>query len=88
MGDIEMLGGSDFHLNHSKEEGAAQHGGGSGDVEMYGGSNLHLSHTPEGSEQKGGGGGDIQMIGLQGLVNKSHIATPYGSDRPTDHGKE
>ena len=86
MADIEMLGGSDFHLNHGKEDGAAQTGSGSGEIEMLGGSDLHLNHNPLPSEQKGGSA-KPDMIGLQNLI-REHGVSPYGANKPTDHGTE
>jgi hypothetical protein len=88
MGEIEMLGGSDMHLDHGKEDGAAQKTGGGGDIQMYGGSDMHLSHGAIGSEQKGKGSGGLDMVGMQGLINKGQRISPYGQDKPDDHGKE
>jgi hypothetical protein len=87
MADIDMYGGSNFHLDHGKEDGAAQKGNGDGDIEMFGGSDFHMSHSPESSAQKKKGMSGIDMVGRQGLIQDEH-ASLYGQNKPTDHGTE
>ena len=85
MAEIDMLGGSGLHMEHT-EESAVQHGGG-GEIDMFGGSDLHMGHSPVGSEQKGGKGAGIDMVGPTDLINRHEHTTPYGSKHPTDKGE-
>ncbi|HUE00220.1 MAG TPA: hypothetical protein VMR62_11660 [Bryobacteraceae bacterium] len=84
MADIEMIGGSGLHMDRTDESEIQK--GGSGEIDMFGGSDLHLKHSPIGSEQKGGKGGDIDMVGVQGILNKTPVFL-HGSTRPTDKGE-
>lgn len=88
MAEIEMFGGSEFHMDHGREEGAAQKTGGGGDIQMLGGSDFDMQHKPIPSEQMGKGESGIDMIGLQGLTDKNHYVSPYGQKKPVDHGTE
>lgn len=40
MAEIEMVSGSGFHIDKTKES-EIQHSGGGGDIETFGGSNFH-----------------------------------------------
>lgn len=88
MGEIDMLGGSDLHMDRGKEDAASQTGGSEGEIMMLGGSDLHMSHSPIGTEQKGGKGSGIDFVGMQGLIDRNAKDRPYGEKKPTDHGME
>ena len=88
MGEIEMLGGSDFKMDRGKEDGASQRTGGGGQIDMLGGSDMHLSHSPVSSEQKGAGMAGVDMVGLDNLIDRKQHEMPYGATRPTTKGLE
>lgn len=87
MADIEMLGGSGFHMDHS-EEGAAQMRGHDGQIEMLGGSDFHMTHSPIGSAQKRDGMKGVDMIGTQGLIEAENVSAWGNTDKPKDYGTE
>lgn len=88
-GEIDMYGGSNFHMDHSGEDGAAQPTGGSGTVEMYGGSEFHMSHGPVESAQKDGSTKGIDMYGGSEFhMEHGHGMQPYGATKPVDKGTE
>ena len=84
MGQIDMI--NEGVLGSHSPESEIQSGGGGGTIEMYGGDNpFSMSHTPIGSEQRGGSASGIDMVGQQGLLDKSK-ASGY-PDFPSDKGK-
>ncbi len=84
MADIDMVGGSDFSMDKTRES-PVQNGGG-GEIQFYGGSDFHMSHDPISTEQKSGGSGDIDFVGQQGLLNHKRVSL-YGAEYPTDKGE-
>jgi hypothetical protein len=88
MADIEMYGGSGFHMEHS-EEGAAQKDGHPGGIEMYGGSDFHMSNMPIGSAQKDDGMKGIEMYGGSEFhLDHRQAVQAYQAKKPVDKGTE
>lgn len=82
MAEIDMV--NPGVLGGNSPESTVQSGGG-GQIDMAN-HDLSLSHTPISSVQKGGGSGTIDMVGEQGMLNRSP-ATIYNDVGPKDKGE-
>lgn len=67
-GSIDMIN-EGVGLSNSPDSTVQQ--GGSGTIEMYGGAGVSLSQTPVSCVQTGGKSAGIDMVGQQGLLDRT-----------------